>query len=272
MNALAPLTARMKPLFVAVFFVVSPLLLSAQTPDTAKTVRYRQPVRKPTAILPADELILLNQLNSLNNNGNTNTQIRLVDNRYEGLRGTPYLVPAWSKGEIELTTGKVYASVPMKFDASNQNLVVLRPPANDSIIVYANQIKRFAFQDTEGNTFLYRRYPDLKTDNAALKNGYFQVLYAGKNTLLKQVTKTIRRADYRQPYSPGVAYDSYQEDVAYYLLRPDNTLAKVKRSRKSLLDTVGGDQGALKAFADREKLSFKTDDDMAKLIKFADGM
>ncbi len=221
---------------------------------------------------PSDPLVLLNQLNQLQNQSNINTQIRLVDNRYEGLRGTPYLIPNWSKGEIELVSGKTYANVPLKFDASSQNLVMLRPASKDSIILYANQIKRFAFQDADGNAFLYRRYPDMKTDDAELKEGYFQVLYVGKNSLLKRVSKTIRKADYKQAYSADVRYDAYQENVTYYLLRPDQSLVKVKRSRKSLFDAVGGDEAALKAFADREKLTFKTDADLAQLVKFADGL
>ena len=259
----------MKAFFSTVLFV-SPLLVLAQSPDTTKTVRYKPPVQ--AAMPHTDPLVLLNQLNQLQNQSNINTQIRLVDNRYEGLRGTPYLIPTWSTGEIELTSGKTYASVPLKFDASSQNLVVLRPAQKDSIIVYANQIKRFAFQDADGNAFLYRRYPDLKTDDDALREGYFQVLYVGKNTLLKRVSKSIRRADYKQAYSADVRYDAYQEDVLYYLLRPDRTLVKLKRNRKSLSEALGGDEAALKAFAEQEKLSFKTDADMAKLIKFADGM
>ncbi len=259
----------MKAFFATILLLSTPLLLRAQVPDTAKTVRYKAPVQ--AAMPPSDPLVLLNQLNQLQNQSNINTQIRLVDNRYEGLRGTPYLIPTWSKGEIELISGKTYAGVPLKFDASSQNLVMLRPAMKDSLILYANQIKRFAFQDDDGNAFLYRRYPDLKTDDAALKEGYFQVLYVGKNTLLKRVSKTIRKADYKQAYSADVRFDSYQESVDYYLLRPDQTLVKLKRNRKSLSEALGGDEAALKAFAEQEKLSFKTDTDMAKLVKFAEG-
>ncbi|MBC8152550.1 MAG: hypothetical protein H7Z72_06530 [Bacteroidetes bacterium] len=256
----------MKTLPVVFLLAVTPALLLAQN-DTTKTTRPRPAAETPNTP-PADALLLNNQLG----NTSTSTQIRLVDNRYEGLRGTPYLVPTWSKGEIELVTGRVYADVPLKFDALTQNLVILRPAQKDSILVYANQIKRFSFQDTDGNPFVYRRFPAVKTDDAELKESYFQVLYTGKNTLLKRTGKTLRKADFKQAYSSNVRYDAYEDNVTYYLLRPDQNLVKLKRARKSLFETLGGDQNALKAFADREKLSFKTDVDMAKLIQFADGL
>lgn len=240
-----------------------PTLLLAQSRDTTRANQAAQ-----TNTSAADALLLRNQLL----NTNSSTQIRLVDNRYEGLRGTPYLVPNWSKGEIELVTGKVYADVPIKFDASTQNLVMLRPATNDSIIVNAGQIKRFSFLDADGNPFVYRRFPAMKTDDATLKDGYFQVLYAGKNTLLKRTGKIFRKADFKQAYSADVRYDAYQDDVTYYLLRPDQSLTKLKRSRKPLYEALGGDENLLKAFTDREKLSFKTDADMAKLVQFADSL
>lgn len=260
----------MKTLLSVVLLLLTQTMLLAQTSDTVKTTRLKSV--KPTVVeTPAsvtDPLLLNNQLVNVN----SVSQIRLVDNRYEGLRGTPYLVPNWSKGEIELVTGKVYADVPVKFDALTQNLVMLRPAQKDSIVVYANQIKRFSFQDSDGNPFVYRRFPAIKTDDAGLKESYFQVLYTGKNALLKRTGKVLRKADFKQAYSSNIRYDVYEDDVTYYLLRPDQNLVKLKRARKSLFEAVGGDQNALKAFSDREKLSFKTDADMAKLIQFADSL
>lgn len=250
--------------------LLTPLLAAAQSRDTTKTPQRAKPSPEVRAdALATDPLVLQNQLLSLSN---VNTQIRLVDNRYEGLRGTPYLVPNWSKGEIELLGGKVYTNVSVKFNASTQNLVMLRPTPGDSIIIFAGQIKRFAFLDGDGNAFLYRRYPDLKTDDAALKESYFQVLYPGKNTLLKRTSKSLRKADYQQAYSANIRYDSYQDEVTYYLLRPDQSLIKLKRARKPLFEAIGGDENALKAFSEREKLSFKTDTDMARLVQFADNL
>lgn len=254
--------------FIPIVWLLLPTLVLAQTPDTTKTHKYVPPVKATPPV--TDPLVLVNQLNNIQNYANINTQIKLVDNRYEGLRGTPYLVPDWSKGNIELMTGKVYADVPIKFDAASQNLVMLRPANKDSIIVFAGQIKQFTFQDADSNTFVYRRFPTMKTDDNVLKTGYFQILYAGKNILLKRTAKTFRKADYQQAYSANIRYDSYQDDVTYYLLRPDQTLTKLRRSKKPLFDALGGDQQALNDFASREKLSFKTDADMAKIVQFAD--
>lgn len=210
-----------------------------------------------------------NQIVGAGPNGMVNT----IDNRYEGLKGTPYFLPDWLKGQIEMTTGKNYTNVPLKFNAHKQQLMLLRTsPRNDSIIIDANQVKRFTLAGTDGQTFLFDRLPTAKTNDQALKDGYFLVLYEGKNTLLKRIAKTFKPADYKNPYAIDVRYDAYQNAFSYYLLKPDQTLTKVKLSDKSIIDALGDRKDELKAFSKQENLLFKTDNDAILLLKKYDSL
>ncbi|AKD56774.1 hypothetical protein [Spirosoma radiotolerans] len=202
-----------------------------------------------------------------------NSMVNTIDTRYEGLKGTPYFLPDWIKGQVEMTTGKNYTNVPLKFNAHKQQLILLRTGAgNDSIIVDANQVKRFTLNSNDGQAYVFERLPMAKTSDQALKDGYFLVLYAGKNALLKRVAKTFKSADYKNPYASDVRYDAYQNAFSYYLLKPDQTLTKVKLSDKSIIDALGDRKDDLKAFVKQENLTFKTDNDAILLIKKYDSL
>ena len=216
------------------------------------------------------------RLNALNGAG-TAPMIWRVDTRYEGLRGTPYFQPAWAQGQIELADGRRFTNVPIKFDAHRQALILLRPKqGNDSIIIDQHTVSQFQLSattstdDADGRSYLFKRYPTVKADDPVVRDGYFLVLYEGKTALLKRVAKNFRTADYKAAYSSGVRYDAYADANTYYVLKSDQKLAKVKLSKKSLLDALDSRNDALKTFAD--KLSFKSEADAVALMQQYDNL
>ena len=236
----------------------------AQTRDTTKA--------NPTPLNQRNNYETYQSTNQIVGAG-PNSMINTIDNRYEGLKGTPYFLPDWIKGQVEMTTGKNYTNVPLKFNAHKQQLILLRTGSgNDSIIVDANQVKRFVLNNNDGQTYLFERLPTAKTNDQALKDGYFLVLYEGKNALLKRIAKTFKSADYKNPYASDIRYDAYQNAFSYYLLKPDQTLTKVKLSDKSIMDALGDRKDELKAFVKQENLMFKTDNDAIMLVKKYDNL
>ena len=202
-----------------------------------------------------------------------NGMINTIDHRYEGLRGTPYFLPDWIKGQVEMNAGQSYTNVPLKFNAYQQQLILLRTWAgNDSIIVDAGQVKRFTLKNNDGQTYLFERLPTARTNDQSLKDGYFLVLYEGKTTLLKRIAKTFKPADYKNPYANDVRYDAFRDAFSYYLLTPDQRLTKVKLSDKSLIDALGDRKDDLKTFVKQENLYFKTENDAVTLVKKYDSM
>ncbi|GAB4041086.1 hypothetical protein GCM10028809_67330 [Spirosoma gilvum] len=206
--------------------------------------------------------------------------VNTVDLRYEGLRGTPYFLPEWNKGQIETTGGQTYTDVLLKFDAFRQQLLLLRTLANggawpgrDSTIVDADQVKSFQFVADNGQLYRFRKLPEpVKADNGTLNEAYFQVLYEGKTSLLKRVEKRFKPADYKMPYSPGIRYDEFREYESYFLLRPDQTLTKVKLSKQELLNALSDKREALKAFSTDKKHALKTESDAIALLKQYDSL
>ncbi len=253
----------MKVLFLTICVLLTLLSASAQTADTTKA-RQNRPAS------PNDQRTIYETYQSTNQvvGSGGNILINAIDNRYEGLRGTPYFLPEWHKGQIEMVAGPHYQEVPIKFDAYRQHLILLRPRSgNDSIIVNASQVKSFQFRNDAGQVYTFRRIPTAKTNDEALKEGYFLVLYQDKSALLKRIVKTIKTADYKNPYSEGTRYDEFRNAVSYYILKPDQTLEKVKLSDKAIIDALGAHTDELKAFAKQNNLSGKTENDAIQLVQ-----
>ncbi|MCX6217180.1 hypothetical protein [Spirosoma sp.] len=258
----------MKTLLLTALALLSLTITQAQTRDSTKTKATQQ--ANPNDRRNGFETYQsTNQIIGQGPNGMINT----IDHRYEGLRGTPYFLPDWNKGQIEMTAGQNYTNVPIKFNAYQQQLMLLRTWAgSDSIIVEPSLVKRFTLKNNEGQTYLFERLPNAKTSDQVIKDGYFLVLYEGKTVLLKRIAKTFKPADYKNPYSNDVRYDAFRDAFSYYLLKPDQTLTKVKLSDKSIIDALGDKKDELKAFVKQENLYFKTDNDAITLVKKYDSL
>lgn len=256
-----------------------PLSLRAQTVDSSRTSRALHPdpsatstKRKPSLAQPLTNQEMTQIVNSVGGGSHPGVMLRTIDNRYEGIQGSPYFLNQWVKGRIDMVTGANYESVPLKYDAFSQNLVLRRDAMRDSIVVFPNQVKQFLLRTDDGAEWVFRRYPNVKISDNNLKDGYFLVLYDGKTSLLKRVSKVFKKADYKDPYSTNVRYDAYNSDFAYFILKPDNTLVKIKKSKKSLYEALNDKGANFDTFAQQEKLNFKTDTDYAKIVTYYDGL
>ncbi len=243
----------------------------AQTDTTSTKKGVKKPVQEPAdrAVTPKPNPF---QQTGPNLDPTLFGLISRTDTRYEGVQGTPYFLDSWTKGRIDMVNGSNYENVPLKYDARNQNLVLRRDQTRDSIIVFPMQVSQFLLRADDGAVWIFRRYPLAKIKDNDLKDSYFLVLYDGKTSLLKRVTKVLRKADYRDPYSTNVRFDSYKSDYAYFVLKPDNTLVKVKKSKKALFEALNDKGANFEEFATKEKLEFKTDIDFAKVVKQYDGL
>jgi hypothetical protein len=209
--------------------------------------------------------------NTLSDNG-TNIVLQTTDNRYAGLVGTPYFIPNWSKAQVTKTGGVQLDDVPLKYNAVTQSVILRRPAMNDSLELLPAQIERFVLFDAGGQPWPFRRFPAARTTEPGLMDGFFLVLYEGKTLLLKRVNKLLKQANFKGAYSPDERQDTFLDDPAYYLLRPDMSLVKIKKSLKGLAEALSPQQDAVKAYAAQEKIGGKTDLELARLVQYADGL
>jgi hypothetical protein len=188
------------------------------------------------------------------------------DSRYEGIKGSPFFISEWISGQMAFVDGKVFNEVPLKYNAYTKELMMKRP-SGDSLIVFPYQVQSFTINDPVTQAiFTFKRYPKAQTTKYDMREVYFLVLYEGKNTLLKLVKKNLKKADYKDPYSNNVRYDTYEDANEYYLLKADGSLPKIKRSKKSVLEALSDKEVAIKALLEQEKIELKSERELVRVV------
>ncbi|MGY2132816.1 hypothetical protein ACW9KT_11355 [Hymenobacter sp. HD11105] len=155
------------------------------------------------------------------------------DNRYEGVRGTPYLVRAWVPGKLQLANKAQAPEVKLKYDAAQRLLLMLRP-SKDSMYLDMNKIEGFALLDpTKSEPRNFQRFYD--APDPGLRREYFEVLVPGNYSLLKLQRKTLQKANYSSPYSADRRYDELIDQTDYFVRTADGRLQPIKLNQKSLI-------------------------------------
>ncbi|QIX62996.1 hypothetical protein HER32_18185 [Hymenobacter sp. BT18] len=195
--------------------------------------------------------------------GDVNAAIITVDKRYEGVRGTPFLLPVWASGNLLLASQKQVAGVPLKYDVYNQQLMAKRP-AGDSLWVELRNIREFTLTDPralpgQANQRRFRRFSG--APGLPPRTDFLEVLHdSGPYQLLKRPGKQLVKANYQQAYSADKPYDELVDNTDYYLLSPQGTLSPVKPAAKALLSAVPGEfQEPLRAKLKKAPLRTESD-------------
>ncbi len=233
----------MKRIFIFVFFSTVNISLSAQTNNANNLIR---------------------DVDGRLNMGSYMTSS--FDSRYEGIKGSPFFIKEWIEGQMNFADGRVFREVPLKYNSHTKELLMKRP-SGDSLIVFPYQISSFIINDpvTKAN-FEFKRYPAAQTAKYDLRDAYFLTLYEGKTSLLKLINKNLKKADFKDPYSNNVRYDTYEDANEYYLLKSDGSMTKIKRNKKSVLGALSDKEEALKALLEQEKLEIKTERELVLAV------
>lgn len=197
---------------------------------------------------------------------NLNGMVRKFDTRYEGVRGTPYLVNYWNTGTIVLKGGKSLVNVPVKIDLFGYEIISKRM-SGDSIIVKAASIDKVMLTDAvTSQPHVFKKWQDM----GLAKAGYADVLYEGNYWLIVDRKKTLVKANYQGGYSAYRPYDEFIDEVSYYVKKTDQSPEKIKLTRKSILELFPSHQQELKNFISQQQIDFREVNQVGTIFKFYD--
>ena len=269
------------------FFIAAPLLAFAQQPEknsyysdsvriAAAREKYQKAQKRQYSQKSIDSLrssqrfdVVRTTSDLLNNDYATASRPR-IDPRYEGYRGTPFLVPNWEKGELWMVDGKRIKDVPMKYDALHKEVWIMRSPT-DSIVVNADQLRGFRlFNADRSSSYPFLRVQGLKAENGDLLNGFLLVLHEGKATLMKYVNKEIMPADFKDQYSTGRRYDQFVDRSSYYLRLKGGGVQRIKPNARSVADAFGNKEALIREYIKQENIDLKNDGDLVKVVRYFD--
>jgi hypothetical protein len=207
----------------------------------------------PTALQAESNLRALGEV------GNDNP-VMVFNNRYEGVRGTPFLQNEWQPTEIILPKGDTIATK-TKLNLYTKDVWAILSKG-DSVIVEKGIIKEFTYFDSSMNQL--RRFVFL-TD---LELAYYEVLYPGKNiTLLCKRTKELTKAELSASYTHGNTYDEFRDGKTKYFIRQKNKLTPLTQKNSPLIKVLGPEA---KSILESDKLDVKSESDLIKLVSEVD--
>lgn len=203
----------------------------------------------------------LEQLN-LNSSGN---QIVPYTFDYGILQGHPYHHPNWVTGSFRTSSNMVFTDVPMKFDSYSGFLAI--QINQDSVFMKPAMVTEFQYT-VVGQPYLFKN-GYFEYDLGVKPEAYFMVLSEGKFTLLKDVAKIYKKADFDAVFNTGSKFDRLLETPRYIVKKPDGTFTAVLANRRQMLPLFGANRGNVQQYVRSNRLDFGKDADLARIFDFA---
>ncbi|GAA4427250.1 hypothetical protein GCM10023188_10120 [Pontibacter saemangeumensis] len=200
------------------------------------------------------------------------TMVQVYDNRYEGIKGTPYFKEHWAKATIA-ANNTVYKNVEVKYNVYESNLLYRTPKGAEYVLLPARVDSFLLVDGVTQQKFMFRKFPALAAEAPKLGQHFALVLHDGKQVQLVMVPqKHLMKADFKGPYSAGNKYDELQDLQSYYLFGPDQTFIKVKLNKKSLLKALPGKQDKVAAYIAAERLDAGNAQGWAKALAYYESL
>ncbi|WP_375443676.1 hypothetical protein [uncultured Fibrella sp.] len=200
----------------------------------------------------------------------TNNTLRTFNNSVVGTKGSPFVLSGWAPGELTLEGGKSIKTGLFNYDIINR-LVNLKRSAHDSVVYDMATVKQLILQPTGFAPLRYEHVPDLITDEVSLKTDLLRIIQQGTYSLVELPVRTYIKAPTKQAYGGlGEAANEYRDESAYYLIRPDHTVERVKLTKKSLVKALKDKGSALEGFLKANAVDLSNEANAARALAALD--
>ena len=185
------------------------------------------------------------------------------DNRYQGVKGSPYIMKEWH-GAILYPTDQPSVRVEyMNFDRYTLELCYRENPEGKIQVLNKYLIDSFVVFTTMDTLEFVRVRPPGTSDFS-----YMEKVFSGTGNLYLDRAKRFVEADYEQVYSADRRYDEFKDaPVCYITLNADVNLQEVSRNRKQMASLFGTHQARMLQFFKSEKVSFTDRADLILMMK-----
>lgn len=186
----------------------------------------------------------------------------VLNNVTKDVEGSPYLYPSFNTGTLFLGDNKtIINNLQIRFNVLKE--IVTYKDATGVELVPSSLVKQFVIVNNDKKqTFRLGFQP---VDDFTL-NTYYEVLSDdGGPLILKKNTKTLLS---RKEYNSSKVTDIYLDATKYYVAKENGELTKFKTDKKSLTSYFPDKQSEMEQYLSKNKISFKNDDDLAKLFNY----
>ena len=192
--------------------------------------------------------------------------VRTFDNRYEGVKGTPYAFEEWNQGEIYLSNKQKTTVNSLNYNCF-ENEIAYKEDDSD-VIRILNKYTVDLFQVKQGGELLTFVPVRLKADEEAV---FVQVLYDLGSRVYKVYKKEFLKANYEGGYSADRKYDEFVDKYDLLIMKQgEKTLYKIKKSKKYVVSLFPEKEKEISTFIKESKLDLKEENSIVKLMSYYD--
>jgi len=179
--------------------------------------------------------------------------------RYTNITGSPYYNDKFVTGTVKLEGNLKETSALIQYDQIG-DLVLVKNKLEDQPIEVTDKIAVFKlFMPTD--TVSFRSLPGLE--------GYYEVLYDGSTPFFKRTKKKIID---NQIYNSAAIEKTVNSALTYYIITKSKEVVQVKLDKKGFLNVLNDKSKELSDFISMEKINFKEQKDIIKLLSYYDGL
>jgi hypothetical protein len=201
--------------------------------------------------------------------GGTQSMVRTFDNRYEGVRGTPYLYPKFYLADVWLVNSKEPKKLPVRYNVHLSELE-FQIQGKIQAIPLAN-LKQFVLTDEQLENRLFLVTSLALADGSQTESILVEKLYEDGCLLYKESMKRLVEANYEGAYSPNRRADEFRDRDRYYLrTQAEGTFTKIRISRGQVLKTLQDQKDALKRYIRQEAMRMDSESDLLEILAYYD--
>jgi hypothetical protein len=177
--------------------------------------------------------------------------------------GFPFYLNEWAVGNLILASKKKYAGVFVKLNLQTDKVHYQYQETMAERVAGDGIVREVELKDPGRlDTVRFRCYfPPI--DKYDLKT-FYQVLADGKVILLKQIKKIFIE---EKAFNSATITRRFDTQNSYYVFK-DEKMDRLKRSKSGLLDILSDQKELVEKFISNNKLTVKSDDDLAKIVAY----
>jgi hypothetical protein len=185
----------------------------------------------------------------------------MTEKKYVDISGSPYFSDLFLKGSVNLADGKHYDNMFLQFDQVQEKLLFKNMLNEEFPSEFTLAVAEFNVTLPEGESVKFKNLNSAGENKA----GLYQEIYSGKVSLFKRTKKNIVQ---NASYNTANVEKRITVSTTYLIQTADAQLVPVKADKKAFLSVLSGKSKELEAYISKEKIDFKKDSELAKLMAY----
>jgi hypothetical protein len=182
--------------------------------------------------------------------------------------GTQFFIEQWKYGSILLYDKAVFNHIPVKMNLQTQQVHYMGNNKTEMYILPELVKELFIYDTLGGQPVVYNFQSGFPAFEKLNEYSFYLVLSQGKSKLLKSIQKDIAEE------SSGLGSEIKKEFTAYerYFFYENNKLQQVRLNKSSILQVLHDQQPKVEDFVMANGLSYKSENDLKRMVDFYNGL